>query len=295
VQRRYGFLRALAVVAGVVLIVVLGVVELASDALNAEAAAPGTLPTRIPQSFGIAVYTMLDRIAPASFVESTLAARALAGGDDGAAEYYARRLPPSATRDELLARVALARGQRDLALEYLLAAPDVDAVQKQVQAMPPQQAERAYALEKALKARLEILRTHPDAVAEASFRMGALANRVAWHQSDGAIRRAWFVRGMADLEYAVALAPLSEKYVLAAANQAMLVGDVDRAQALFAHGVDVDPGSANAVAGLGVAAWKRGDAAAATAYLARARRINPHAGMVRALERDLRSGSRSKK
>ena len=106
-----------------------GAIQLASDAYAAPAAAPASLPAHVPVAFGVAVYRALDRVAPAPYVESTLAAYALSQGRSGDAPRYALRLPPSPARDALLARVAAARGDGELALEYFLAAPDVDAVQ----------------------------------------------------------------------------------------------------------------------------------------------------------------------
>jgi tetratricopeptide (TPR) repeat protein len=84
------------------------------------------------------------------------------------------------------------------------------------------------------------------------------------------------------------LAPLSERYAIAAANQADLLAERNRAEALIARAADIDPGSADAVAGLGVVALQKGDRRAAITYLRRARALDPRALMVSALERDLR-------
>lgn len=115
------------------MLVALVFVQLASDSLDARAAASGTFPRRIPARFGDAVYGVLDRLAPAPYVESTLAQRALERGDVRSAQRYALRLPASPSRDELLASIAGARGQAQLALEYSLAAFDSDAVQAAAQ------------------------------------------------------------------------------------------------------------------------------------------------------------------
>jgi tetratricopeptide (TPR) repeat protein len=256
------------------LLVALALVQLASDSLDARAAVGGTLPRRIPPRFGDAVYGVLDRLAPASYVESTLAERALERGDVLSAQRYALRLPASSSRDELLARVARARGQDQLALEYSLAAFDSDAVQAAAQRLAVTDPQGA---------------THPDAVAQAQWQMGLFANQVAWRKVPGSeTQRAWLRIALSAFESAVALAPLSERYAIAAANQADLLVERSRAEALFARASDIDPGSADAIAGLGVVALQRGDRAAAIIYLTRARALDPKALMVSALERDLR-------
>jgi hypothetical protein len=274
----------------VALVVAFAAVQLASDALDSRAAAPGTLPRQVPVRFGLAVYRVLDRVAPAPYVETTLAQEALGRGDAGAAERYALRLPGSPIRDELLARVALLRGQAALAGEYFLAAPDpaaVDAAANEMAAAGDPAA--GYALERLLEVRLTHDATHPDAVAEAYWTMGRLANRQAWREVSGSPRqRAWLREALRDFEAAVGLAPLSERYLVEDANQANLLGDRSRARALFGQAADIDPSSADAIAGLGVIAWENGDRPAADEYLARARAVDPSALMVRALERDLR-------
>ncbi len=55
------------------------------------------------------------------------------------------------------------------------------------------------------------------------------------------------------------LAPLSEKYALSAGNQAALLGDYARARQLFTQAAEIDPGGADAIAGMGVAAFSAGD------------------------------------
>jgi tetratricopeptide (TPR) repeat protein len=288
-ERRFTFFRAIAVVTGTALLAALALVQLASDSLDARAAAGGTLPRLISPRFGEAVYVALDRFAPASYVESTLAQRALERGDVASAQRFALRLPASPSRDELLARIAGARGQDPLALEYSLAAFDSDAVLAAAQRLAVTNPQGAYELERLLEARLSGRATHPDAVAEARWQMGLFADQVAWREVPGSTaQRAWLRIALSNFESAVALAPLSERYAIAAANQADLLAERKRAEALFARAAEIDPGSADAVAGLGVVAFENGDRTAAAAYLKRASALDPRALMVRALQRDLR-------
>jgi hypothetical protein len=290
-QRRYVVVRTAAILAVGLLVLVLGSVQLASYALDARAAVPGSVPARVAPGFGVAVYGALDRIAPAPFVEATLAAHALEAGDFDAAQHYALRMPASPARDELLAQAARARGDETLALEYDLAAPDVDAVSRAAFALAATDPEAAYLLELHLKDRLVLLTTHPDAVAEAYWNLGEYANRSAWRKISGSPQQNdWLRRAGADFESALSLAPLSEKYALSAGNQAALIGNFARARQLFAQAAEIDPGDADAIAGLGVAAFAAGDIAAARSYLTRARALDPQALMVRALERDLAKG-----
>jgi hypothetical protein len=289
--RRFVLLRAVTVAALTALLVALAVVQAASYALDARAAVAGSLPSRVPLSFGLAVYRALDRIAPAPFVEATLASQALGRGDFDAAQHYALRLPASPARDELLAQAARARGDAALALEYDLAAPDVDAVSQAASALADTDPEAAYDLELHLKDRLVLLTTHPDAVAEAYWNLGEFGNRSAWRKIPASAEQlAWLRRADANFESAASLAPLSEKYALAAGNQAALLGDFKLARAHFAQAAEIDPGAADPIAGLGIAAFAAGDTAQARVYLSRARAIDPSAKMVRALERDLETG-----
>jgi len=265
------------------------ILQLASDALESRAASPNSLPRMVPAQFGLSVYRVLDRIAPASYVEVSLAQAELERGNLASAQRYALRLAGSPVRDELLARIALMRGEALLAREYFLAAPDPDAVTAAAEKLAVQDPAAAYSLERLLQARLAMTGTHPDAVAQTYWQMGQLANRQAWRQVPGsALQRTWLRRGLRDFEAAVRLAPFSERYLVAAANQADQLGGQARAEQLFGQAADIDPRSADALAGLGVIAWERGDRSAARAYLTRARAFDAHSLMVRALERDLR-------
>jgi hypothetical protein len=240
----------------------------------------------VPIAFGLTVYGALDRVAPAPFVEAALADWALRQGDGKRALGYALRLPASPVRDELLARAAASRCDDTLALEYFLAAPDVSAVQAAAEQRARRDPADAFALEGMLATRLEMLGTHPDAVAEARWSMGIFANERAWREVPGSpAQQRWLRTGLRGFIAASDAAPFSGRYALAAANQAILLGDVSLGRRLFARAAAADPGSADAIAGLGVGAYHSGDRGAAQRALERSRRIDPGALMVRALER----------
>ncbi len=88
-RRRFAPFRFVLIAVIAALAVVLGAIQLASDALDSSAAAPLTLPRSVPLAFGLSVYRTLDRIAPAPYVETSLAREALARGDADAAQRYA--------------------------------------------------------------------------------------------------------------------------------------------------------------------------------------------------------------
>ncbi|MDE2482717.1 MAG: hypothetical protein KGN02_11050 [bacterium] len=267
------------IIGGVILAVAcaFGCVQLASDSLYASVAVPGSVPTRVPVAFGLRVYELLDRIAPAQYVEDTLGNAALARGDAPLAQRYALRMEPGARRDDLLGRIALARGEDTLAREYLFVAPDVDLMQQQVRALALRDPRAAYALELRFVAHLAALGTHPDAVADGYWIAGLIAETMGHHAD--ALRA---------YRTAMTLAPLDMKYVLAAANQAFSMHEDAIATPIYRHGLDVDPGSADVLGGLGIMALHRGDRASALRYAARARAIDPHSGMLLELERELR-------
>jgi tetratricopeptide (TPR) repeat protein len=269
----------------VVAVLGLGLIQIASDGLSSSIASPGSLPSHVSGGFGLRVYEWLDRIAPAPYVESNLARSALARGDAAAAEHYAVRLPASPTRNELLAQVARAQGLPALAFEYFFAAPDVDEVQREIFARSSTDPRNAYDDEVRFRDRLIVLTTHPDAVADAYWLGGKIAVRVVWTQRYP--HDYWQQRALVDFLTAVKLAPLNMKYVLAAANQALVMQDISDARRLYRHGVEIDPANADALAGLGIVSLRGGDRADAQRYAARAYAIDASSGLVRELEREL--------
>lgn len=257
--------------------IVLALVQFASDGLYARAASPHALVAQVPLDFGLTVYRALDAIAPAEYVSDALGTTALAQGDLDAAQRYAVQMPPGERRDDLLAQIAAARGDGVLAREYYFVATDVAAMQQAIAVLARTDISSALAAEAQFRAYLIALGTHPDAVAD-SYYISA--------NYETALRR--YRDGFALDEQALALAPMNMGYLLSAANNAYLGGDLADAQRYFARGVAVDPGNGDAYAGLGLVALRQGDRTRAQAYLQQARAVEPHAQMISALAAALR-------
>ena len=212
-------------------LVACAVVQLGSSALFAGAAAPGSLPARLPPELGLRIYARIERIAPLPFVEATLAHDALRRGDVSDAAAYAGRLPPGSERSDLLARVAFDEGRVDDAAQLFLEAGDDDAMQTFVAQL--QDAGRltdAYELERRVRDRLAAAGTRPNAVADSCWRLGRLAVRL--NRPNDAAR---------DYACATGLAPLNTKYLVDAGILALRRHDRPAAAALFARAIAIDP------------------------------------------------------
>jgi tetratricopeptide (TPR) repeat protein len=194
---------------------------------------------------GERVYRVLDRVAPAAYVEEELASAAMRRGDLDAAQHYAVRMPAGPRRDDFLAQIAQARGQTMLAREYYFAAYDDDAMQRLVAQLAATDIYGALALEQHFRERLIALGTHPDAIA-ASY--GQSGTYEMW------LKR--YAQASADQQRAYALAPHNLGYLLSAAWDAYFAGDRATARALFTRGLAVDPGCAQCRAGLARASAK---------------------------------------
>ncbi|HEY8314089.1 MAG TPA: hypothetical protein VIG51_07915 [Candidatus Baltobacteraceae bacterium] len=263
--------------------------QFASDAIFARAGAPASLPAHLPAATGVRIYLVIERIAPAAYVEGMLARAAFARGALDESKRHALRLPPSGLRDEFLGRIAQARGEESAAQAYFLAGGDFFAIQDDVDRLARRDPAAAYELEHTLKNRLQALTTHPDAVAESYWHLGQIATMRSWRYALGSQpRRHWVEVGMRDYRHAIALAPLAERYLLAAGAQALELHDLTGARQFYARAIDVNPASADAFAGLGVVALRSGDRAGAVRYAARSRSIDPASALLQSLQIDLK-------
>lgn len=256
----------------------LGIVQFASEAILAQAGQPHSLPARLHPAAGEAIYRGIARIAQAPFVDGMLARAALESGQIAQAQQYAQKLPDSATRDDLLGQVAQARGDDRTAEQYFVRAGDIEAIDRAVAALERTNPAYAYALEYGLMQRLQRSGTHPDAVAEAYWELG----RLAWMQSERAL-------AMRNYDRAIALSPLSEKFLISAGFTSYAMRDYDASQRYFMRALGVNPASADAYAGAGMCAFRQGDRARAGYYAQRSRAIDPNSSPLHSLEALLHS------
>ncbi|MBC5829168.1 MAG: hypothetical protein GIW98_03120 [Candidatus Eremiobacteraeota bacterium] len=263
----------------------LALLQLGSMALFSDAASAGSFPARIKRSTGERIYQTLERFAPSDTVEAMLARDDLANNRLEDARRRIVRMSSGAQRSELQGQLASAQGKMDEALRAYLAADDVEALQFEVDRLARMgRAADAYAFERRIVKHLATQTTHPDALAEAWWRLGQLASALAT-QSSG---EAWLRNGQKDYERALGLAPFSEKYLLAAGFQALALHNANAALMYFTRAIDVNPASAEAYAGLGKLALLAGDLARSRLYAERSRNLNPDTAVLRDLERRLR-------
>jgi len=254
-------------------------VQFASDALFARAGAPLSLPSRLNPALGTELYRAIARVAPLPFVEATLADAALRDGDLEAASAHAARLPAGAVRSETLARVANARGRTVEAMGLFLDAGDDVALQRHVDRLSAAGRYRAaYDFELRVRDRLAAAPTRPNAAADSWWRLGRLAVRL--HRPGEA---------KADFARADAVAPLNTKYLIDAGTLALEERDWPTAATLFAKTRQIDPGSAAAMAGLGLASLRRGDVAQARRLCEAASAIDARAPLAKRLKHELAS------
>lgn len=253
----------------------LAAVQIGSDAIFSASGAPFSLPARLHSAIGEKIYRGIARVAPGSYVYAMLEREAFDRGDLAQAQAYALLMPPSSTRDDLLGRIALARGDRRTAQHYFILADDIFAITDMVTAevsFP-----KAYALELRLKNRLEMTTTHPDALAEAYWRLGKLA---------GGERNSGLA--IEDFRKAVRISPLSEKYLLSAGFEIYSFIGPAPSSRYFQRAISADPTSADAYAGAGMVAVRLGQRSSARSYLQRAMSLNPNLDSVKLLQAELR-------
>lgn len=271
--------RGLIVAVPVLALAACAFVQLASDALFASHAAPGSLVARL-DPLGAGPYETIERLAPLWFVESALAAHALERGRLDQAATHAARLPPGPARSDLEAQIALRERRNADAIRLFLAAADDEALQRIVwEIVWTQRLDQARALELRIRDRLTELALRPNAVADSWWRLGVIDER-----------RHAFRDAYRELGFAADAAPFNTKYRLYRGVVALSLNDPRAAEESFAEIRRLDPADADAVAGFGLAAYERGDRESAVRFLSGAKAINDRATLCGALWEVMRLG-----
>jgi O-antigen ligase/tetratricopeptide (TPR) repeat protein len=267
-----GFARSAAIASAAVVLVACVLMQLASDAVYAGAAAPASA-VALAGRLGARPYEGIERVAPLPFVEAALATYELNRARLPDAAFHVERIPPGPLRSDLEARIAQREDREADAIRSFLDAGDDDALQRIVYRLAAQgHVSDAYELERRIRDRLVALGMRPNAVADSSWRLGLLARRLG---DDAEAAR--------DFELATSAAPLNTKYLFDAGVLALQRRDPVRADAYFVRIAQADPADADGVAGRGLAAIERGDRAEAARFAARARAINRRATLERTL------------
>jgi hypothetical protein len=277
---------SVAATAGLVLLaLMLGALQVCASVALRDRAQPGSWVTLLSRNdarrfAGFAQGLPLPQTLLLVFAREAFKARDYAGA---AAEIG--RMRPSPDTLALHAALARVRGNADAAAVDDAAAGDYDALAADLGVLAAHgRVARALALQRIAVARLTAAGTEPGALAQAQYVLGLFEQQCAYEcRSASGPRRAHEAAAGRAYEAALALAPLDERYLLAAANQDLNLGAFAAAAATFERARAADPTSADPLAGFGDLALRRGDRAAARAFLARARALDPHSAAVSSL------------
>jgi len=272
-----------------VVVIALGAVQAVSSIALRGSAQRGSWVQFVPAGVSARVDSLLPGPPLPPALGLVLARNAVAAGDLPLAERDIARLGPSRDRSALLGRVAEARGDASEAVAEYLAADDLTGLERRIDELAGSgQIPAALELQRGAIAKLQGDRTQADALAHGYFALGRLEETAAYAIPVGAPARHARERDSRDAyANAVALAPLDENYALGYANQLLNVGELEAAKRAFARARDIDPASAEPLAGLGEIALRQGNPVRARAYLVRAQALNPASDAAGRLAREL--------
>jgi tetratricopeptide (TPR) repeat protein len=250
-------------------------------------AQPGSWVRLVPATVAVRVENLDPRFPLPAPLRIVFARDALAAGDVAGAERQIAALGRSRDRTELEALVAERRGDSAAAVRGFLDAGDAGDLERLI--VEEQRAGRidsALVLQEATIERLRTDRSASGALPEAYYRLGLLQQAQAYRLApDG--RRPDEERSLASYRSAIALAPLAERYLVAAGNEELNLGEYAGAERYFRRAHDVDPTSVDAITGFGDLACRRGQTAQAHAAFATASKMNAAAPSVRRLGAEL--------
>jgi tetratricopeptide (TPR) repeat protein len=282
-------MRSLLIVLAVALALALGALQFLSSLALRDAARPGSWVGLVPGASAARVDELDARWPLPATLRLVLARQALAHGNVAAATQQVALLPASRDRAGLEGELAERRGDTGGAVRAFLDAGDVADLERQIGEIERSgDLAAALRLQNALIDRLRADPTQAASLPDADYQLGLLEESVSYTLR-GAAARTVEIRALAAYEAAVTVAPFAQRYLVAAANQELNVGDLNRAQSYFLRAREADPTSVDAVTGLGSLAHRRGRDDEARAYLAQARHMNPSAPAVQRLAHDLGS------
>lgn len=283
-------MRLITIAVAIFFALVLGSLQLLSSVALRANAQRGAWVTRVPSTLVAAIDELDPRIPLPSTLRLVFAREALARHDVARAVAEAARLSPSHDRFALEAQIALARGDTASAIAAYLAAGDITWLQGYIDQLAQRgRLDDALELEREVVVRMRGDRTQPDVLATASLYLGRLEQSRAYASPSGPEKHLHELRSLEAYETAVALAPLSLKYLLAYGSQQVNLGQLDAAVLTFESARDADPRSAAPLAALGDVALRRGNVSAARSFLKRALALDPVSDAVQRLATQVRS------
>jgi len=272
--------RRFVAIAIVIVVGALSLIQLGSDGLLGPAAVAGSLPRNIPREAGVRIYDALASVSFLTFARRAAAAAAIEDRAFARAQTLIDALPPGADRDDLQGQLYESLGDHARAVERYVAAGDLVRVSEAVDILDRNgHAVAALATQRQLVAELEALRD-ADSLAHAYWRLAELESETGDHRAS-----------LVEYHRALVLEPLSETYLLGAANEAMGHGDLPFARASFERVVMLDPGSADGHIGVGRVALRSGDIAQARRQVAIVRRFAPDHPDLHRLESEIASAT----
>jgi hypothetical protein len=270
-------MRPVAIALGVLAVLVLGGLQVVASLAVRDRAVAGSWLSLVPRAAAMHVEQLNPDFPLPAPLRLLLARRALEDGHVALAARRIARLPRSRDRLALEGGLAEARGDSAAAARAYLAAGDLAGVDRLVAAAERRgDPNRALALQSGAVRRLRDDRTQSDTLAEAYYRLGILEEEASTRMPLKDPRRhAHQLRSKEAYDDALALAPVSQRYLIAAGSEELNLGDLDAAAKDYVLARNADPTSAVADVGLGEVALRRGDRAGARAWLARARALAP--------------------
>lgn len=215
------------------LIAALGAMQFASDGLLDARAAAVAVPRLISHAASRTLFASLAALPFAPpFLRTVDAGTAVEDGRLAEAQDAIARIPPGRERDDLEGRVLAAQGDHHAAVVHFIAAGDLARVGDTVDALlSAGNLSEAIGVQSELVARLAVLGDE-EGLAHAQWRLAQLESQAGQH-----------AKALKDYQAALKLVPLSETYLLGAANEALGQGRLDLAMRYFRRVLALDPAS----------------------------------------------------